>query len=305
MGRGEYPRHTGLAECHAARPALHRYHGQVGFNATCQHPLAVEQTGKLARREPVEIWHGILAHETLIALLDNGALDLLSAERVGAVEHHELLAVTGSCLHGQSHGGYERIAAATYVLDVIDQHVDIAQHLGGGFLGGAVQRVDLDAGLFVYVIGHVSSGYMVAPHAMLGGEQRGQLHPGGRGEYVDGRPHGVVYPSRVGDEADAFTLEGGEILCLKHLDAGSHRGFGPDLCGGRVLCCLCCGGRNLCGSMRAGREYETCQKGGDCHCSHSFITVQLPFLPNSGLILSRYVTPIVARQHTMVQMKKF
>ncbi len=119
-------------------PPFHRDYCQVDFFLPCK-SVGVEICGQLARREPVDIRDGVLSDKRFTAFLHNVTFDTSASERVGAVEHDKFFAVASGGLHGESHCGNECVAAASDVLDVIDEHVDVAKHFGGGLACAAVQ----------------------------------------------------------------------------------------------------------------------------------------------------------------------
>ena len=85
----------------------------------------------------------IMTFTLQIVNLDQIALHLVTTEGVGTVEHHKLHIVLGTRFHAHPHGGIERVTAAAYVLNVIDEHVDALEHLCGGFVGLAIEAKDL------------------------------------------------------------------------------------------------------------------------------------------------------------------
>ena len=107
----------------------------------------------------------------------------------GAVEHHEAHPGLGRRLHAEHHGGLVGVPARAHVLDVEHQGVEAGERLrrrAQRGLGRAVQRVDGHAGARVALPAHRRHVLRVAPHAVLGAEQRGQLDPGRGVEEVGG-----------------------------------------------------------------------------------------------------------------------
>ena len=131
---GCYPGHTRVAELHVTRPAFHGDNGEfalaAGLGLLADDALLVEEDGQLARGETVDIGDGIFAHKREITRFHEVALDFIAAQRIGTVENHELGAILSAGLHAHAHRGIERVAAASHVLDVIDQHVDVLESAG-------------------------------------------------------------------------------------------------------------------------------------------------------------------------------
>ena len=101
---------------------LSREAGVIG-GGDLKAPISAEgedELSQLAGCEAIEVRNGILADKREVTRLDQVALHLVSTQRIGTVEHHELLAVLGTGFHAHAHGGIEGVAAAANVLDVID-----------------------------------------------------------------------------------------------------------------------------------------------------------------------------------------
>jgi hypothetical protein len=52
------------------------------------------------------------------------------------------------------------------------------------------------------------AGRHVTVNPVLGTEQRDQLHPRRRAQHVDGAVQIAIHPRRIGNQADAFALQG-------------------------------------------------------------------------------------------------
>ncbi len=116
-------------------------------------------------------------------------------------------------LHHVRDGGGIRVEARADVLQIDDDRVEPLQHVGRRALGRAVQRVDRQAGLLVARRGTASSS--CAADAVLGAEQRDELHAGRAGERVDRRLAAARAPGLVRQQPDALALERREALGLR------------------------------------------------------------------------------------------
>ena len=168
----------------------------------------------------------------MVAVAHERALDLLAAERVGAVEHHHRDAHLGAGAHHQAEGGDEGVGAAAHVLDVVDHDVHALEHLPGGLAGAAEEGVHRQAGVRVLAGLDLAAGVDVPAHAVLGGVERDEPDVGGFEEDVDGGAQLAVHAGGVGDQADALALEAGEVAVAQDLDAGLDPRGGGGLRGG-------------------------------------------------------------------------
>ena len=107
-----------------------------------EHSFTVQQHGQLSTRQPIQIGNRVLAHKAEKALLDNGAFDLVSAQRIGTVQHDKFDVVFSRSLHCQSHRTDVGKRPTTYILNIVNQYIDSAQHFGSRFPGLSVQRID-------------------------------------------------------------------------------------------------------------------------------------------------------------------
>jgi hypothetical protein len=97
------------------------------------------------------------------------------ADRVGAIEHHERNLLLRGRLHRQRHRRHVRPRAAADLLQIVDEQIDILQHLGRrSAVFGLVEREDRHAGLRIALIIHLFTRRDVAAHPVFRREQHDQ-----------------------------------------------------------------------------------------------------------------------------------
>ena len=102
------------------------------------------------------------------------------------IEHDERDPLPRRRLHRQRHRRHVRPGAAADFLQVVDQHVDILQHLGRrSSVLSLIERVDRNAGLRILLVEDLHACFGVATDPMLGREQRDQLQIFVPGDQVD------------------------------------------------------------------------------------------------------------------------
>jgi hypothetical protein len=132
------------------------------------------------------------------------AFDDIAADWIWTVQDDERDSLLRRRQHRQRHRRDVRPRAAADLLQVVDEHVDVLQHLRrGGAVFGEIEGVDRDAGLRVGLVAHLLPGLDVAADAVLGGEQGDQLQVGVLSDQVDIRCARTVDAGVIGDEADA------------------------------------------------------------------------------------------------------
>ena len=102
MWRSHYPLQSCLVPRHVACPALHFYHGQLAFVLVVS---GVEVKCQLARCLTIEVRNLELAHERDVTIFYDIAFDLVTTERIGAVENDQLFAVFDACFHEHAQCG--------------------------------------------------------------------------------------------------------------------------------------------------------------------------------------------------------
>ena len=217
MGRRGYPLQPRLGIVHIAFPVFHGYDRELAVLG--QHVLAHQHASQLAAGESVDVGNLELAHEGEVAVFDDVAFDLLAPDGVGPVEYDKLDAVFGGGLHGYTHGADVGERAAAYVLNVIDEHVDALEHLGGRRAGLPVERIDRQSGRGVGRVFYFVAGMHVAAHTVFGAVKSHQIDVGSLKQDIDGRFQRVVYPCGVGDETDSFPFQYLEVVFFQNLDS--------------------------------------------------------------------------------------
>ena len=103
-----------------------RDHPRQGITSSVGADLAlgVVQPGQLADGHPVTDGQGMIGDERGELLVPQRAGDLAAADRVGAVEHHDVLARLPGRLQDQAERRDVGVEPGPDVLDVVDQDVD-------------------------------------------------------------------------------------------------------------------------------------------------------------------------------------
>jgi hypothetical protein len=124
IGRRIHARNLRLVEPHRAPVVLHRHDRDVRVD----HLRPGQELHQLADGEAVAHCHRILSDERSERRVENVALDAIRANRIGPVEDDHRL------LHGvrrQRAGPLERVHPRADVLNVVHEHVDVLEHVGG------------------------------------------------------------------------------------------------------------------------------------------------------------------------------
>ena len=121
---------AGVGIGHLAFPAFHLDDGQFALFPACEHPFPVEHEGQFPTGQTVDVWNLELAYKGYAVVFSEASFNLFSSQRVGAVQHDKLFATFRRSLHGQSHAADVGEGTAPDVLNVINKHVNVFQHLG-------------------------------------------------------------------------------------------------------------------------------------------------------------------------------
>jgi hypothetical protein len=166
-----------------------------------------EPDAELAEREPVTHRQRTGAHEALPAAAQPEALDG-TAGGIGPVENPDGLAVPGGGFEHVQQGGDERVDAATEILQVDQQYVEMREHLLGGPAhlpvetehGNAMNRV-----AEIRRLDHVV--LFVAAQAVLRTECGGDVQPADRAQRIERMLEVGGHGSRVREQRHAAPLE--------------------------------------------------------------------------------------------------
>ena len=161
----------------------------------------VDECGQLPYRETVHKRNMELAHKRVEALLHQRTFHLVSAQRIGPVQHQHLDAGLSAGAHHQAQRGDEGVAADAHVLDIVHHNVHTFEHFRRRFTGAAIEGEHRQAGLGVLAAFHLVAGVDIAPHPMLRAIQGHQVHLGGFKQNVDGGTEVPVHPAGVGHQA--------------------------------------------------------------------------------------------------------
>ncbi len=215
VGGGIDPGEVGGIEPIAALPAAHG----DDFEGAGEAKFGLEHAGEFAGGHAVAEGEGVGADEGFAAFGEDGAFDADAVDGVGAVEDEERHFAFGGFLHDVAHGADVGIEAGADVLDVEDDDVDGVEHGGGGAaIGVLVEAPDFDLG--GGVLGVLDAfAVLLAEDAVFGGEDGGEVDAGGDHD-VDVAFAVAGEAGVVGDEADAFALEAGELFADEDIEAG-------------------------------------------------------------------------------------
>ena len=224
VGRRVHPLQACGVECVGSLPALARHHRQVEIELQ----VGREHLRQFADRHPVAERDRMAANEGAAAVVHPRARDRHAVDRIRPVEHHEGLLVLGSGLHRLEHRGHIRVEPAADVLDVEHDRIDVGEHLRRGSLRLAVEALHRHARLLVLAVRHVGLVERAAG-AVLGSEDRHELHAVGLGEQRGGPPPLAVEAGVVGDHRHPLSCELPEAVADEDVDAGEHGPVGGGL----------------------------------------------------------------------------
>lgn len=165
------------------------------------------------------------------------SLDDRAADRIGTIEHPELFPKLPRTLHRVRHRRDVRVRPRADVLNVEEQHVDSSQHLGARMTRRAVEAEYGEARLRINRRGNRGAGAAIAAEAMFRRIDRLEANVAVVADRVDDRFEPRCDAARVGDDADAATVQGAPIRAEEDLVAefdpsGRHR-LGAGACGRR------------------------------------------------------------------------
>ena len=203
--RRKYPRQTGLVAPHIARPVLHFDDLKVAANAE----MLIEHFCELADRHTVPCRIAYWPTNDLNASSVIVALDIVSVDRIWTVADDDSLAIFCGRAHAAGHRVYERVDAASDVLQIDDERIDVRNHFLGRLADLAVERIDHDAGPRIADVRSLDHVVLNVPaDAVLRTEKRRQVDFGMFVKYVRRMLKRVRQNRRlVADETDALPAE--------------------------------------------------------------------------------------------------
>ena len=202
LGEGSTQGRSVVVPVHVARPALHGHHLELGAD-----PL-VEVERQLGDGHPVPHRHAELADEDSRSPARASAPRPAPADGIGPVGDDDRLA--GPCHRPQAvgHRVDEGVDAGADVLQVDDQHVDEAQHLGGRLARLTVEREDRDVAPRVLVVRRLDHVVLqVRPIPVLRPEDGRERVVGRDAQPLGDMAEVVVDRGRIGDDADAEPVQ--------------------------------------------------------------------------------------------------
>jgi hypothetical protein len=211
-------------------------HGDHGQTALGAHGLAdvddfgddhdagrfLGHAGEFAYGQAVHIGDAEGADITLPLGVERRAVDLETAEGIGAVEHDDLHALLEAGGHGTEHGAGESVGTGADVLQVDDEGVEALEHGRGRLAGGAVHRIDRQAGGGVPGVAEVGAGHELAVEAVLGREEGDELRLRRAAQDIEGALPAAVHTGGMREQADFLAGDRLETFGLEHVDAEHH-----------------------------------------------------------------------------------
>ena len=226
--RRNHPGETGLVQVHRPLPAVERDDLELGADAE----RVVEEPGELADRHPVAHRDRKLPDEGREGLAQPRALDRVAADGIRSIADDHPDAVPRRGTHAVRHGVDERVDARADVLQIDDQHVEPAQHVGRRLTGVAVEREDRDLAAAVAAVRRLDHVVLqVRAEPVLRSEERRQRDLGILKEPIRGVLELRVDRGWVAHEADALARDEPAIERQESIDPGCD-GL-TSSCGGR------------------------------------------------------------------------
>lgn len=187
----------------------------------------MEEAGEFAGGHTVALREGVNSDEAFAARRENGSFDLDTVDGIGAVEDDKGLAGFVEFLHDVTHGADVGVEAGADILDVKDDDIYRGEHLGRGpAFGVFVKAPDFDFGGGVEGVGYF---FVIfgTEDAVFGGEDGGEFYAGGD-HRVDIAAAVAGEAGVVGDKADAFAFEAGELFLFQNIETGFDCGVTGD-----------------------------------------------------------------------------
>ena len=163
-----------------------------------------------------------LAHEGVITLLHQRTFHLVSAQRIGPVQHQDLNPGLAAGAHHQAQRGDEGVAAYPDILDVVHHHVDILEHRRRRLPRAPIKGEYRQPGFGVRAALYVVAGVGIATDAVLRTIERHQIHLRRLEQNVDGGTKVPVHPAGIGHQSHPLAAEFLEAIHLQHIDAREH-----------------------------------------------------------------------------------
>ena len=222
------PRETRVVVPVIALPPVHRNHREVGADL----PLLVIQTRQLAHRHTVANRHRHVGNERVGSLTGarlgrQRAFDLPAVHGIRAIEHHDGNLLPRGLLHHVAHRELIGVEADADVLQIDDDGIEAGEGSFDRPAGAALieQGVNRQTRLLILRRRHIVIEH--AADAVLGTEERDQLHIGSGMEKIDRRLPVTRSAGVIGHEADAFAAKLLEAVADENVDAGQDRAVGP------------------------------------------------------------------------------
>jgi hypothetical protein len=172
---------------------------KVGANVI----FRVEKLGKLPDGKAIADGKRKISDEICFIGIEERTFDDIAGDGIGAVEDEEDDVALGGFFHAVRHRGGVGIEANTRVLNIEHQSIDTLEHVVGGAERFAVQAVSRKTrgtvarrgNLFVEVTGE----------AVLGAEERDEVHAGRVRKEIDRGAALRIEASVIGDETDVLS----------------------------------------------------------------------------------------------------
>ena len=107
---------------HASFPMLHG--DDCKFAVFGKHVFSHQHSGKLSASKSVNVWYFELAYERDVTVFHEIPFHFLSSDGVGSVEYDKFDSVFSGRFHSHAHSTDVSKGATTYILYVVDKHIN-------------------------------------------------------------------------------------------------------------------------------------------------------------------------------------